>query len=176
MFLVNYVLATPLYIEELDGKLGLFEREAELQSREKRDIVEGLRSLCPGKHRVLSKTSTWMCTNLALLQNWRYRSESQCDSHSLVCLPSITRFGFPKCKPVYRLKQILHNDQRKIVKLNTGCFIYLFIFLSPFYWAGFVAQRERAQQDSKVPYKTSPTPHSHTKDSHSTGITLLLFE
>ena len=32
-------------------------------------------------------------------------------------------------------------------------FIYLF---SPFYWAGFVAQRERAEQDSKVPYKV---PH-----------------
>ena len=27
---------------------------------------------------------------------------------------------------------------------------------SPFYWAGFFAQRERAQQDFKVPYKV---PH-----------------
>ena len=35
-------------------------------------------------------------------------------------------------------------------------FFFLFIFFSPFYWAGFVAQRERAQQDSKVPYKV---PH-----------------
>ena len=54
MSFVNYVLAKPLYVEELDSKLGLFERQAELedllvnetsQSREKRDIVEGLRSL-----------------------------------------------------------------------------------------------------------------------------------
>ena len=130
MFIVNNVLAKPPCLKNMDGKLGLSEREAELehlrvnettQSREKRDIVEGLRSLCPEKHRVLSKTSIWMCTNLALLQSWRCRSESQCDSHSLVCLPSITRFAFPKCKPVYRLKQVLHNDQREIVKLNTGC-------------------------------------------------------
>ena len=30
---------------------------------------------------------------------------------------------------------------------------------SPFYWAGFVAQRERAQQDSKVPYKVPHLTH-----------------
>ena len=35
-------------------------------------------------------------------------------------------------------------------------FIYLFI---PFYWAGFVAQREMAQQDSKVPYKMPHLTH-----------------
>ena len=38
------------------------------------------------------------------------------------------------------------------------------------------AQRERAQEDFKVPFKGAPPhppPHSHTKDSHSTGITLL---
>ena len=29
----------------------------------------------------------------------------------------------------------------------------------PFYWAGFVAQRERAQQDSKVPYKVPHLTH-----------------
>ena len=34
--------------------------------------------------------------------------------------------------------------------------IYLF---SPFYWAGFVAQRERAQQDSKIPYKVPHLTH-----------------
>ena len=38
--------------------------------------------------------------------------------------------------------------------------VYLFIYLfSPFYWAGFVAQRERAQQDSKVPYKVPHLTH-----------------
>lgn len=105
-----------------------FEIEAELehllvnetsQSREKTDIVQGLRSLCPGKHRVLSKPAS------GCVQTWLYckicdidLTEPQCDSHSLVCLPSITRSGFPKCKPVYRLKQILHNDQRKIVHWN----------------------------------------------------------
>ena len=55
---------------------------------------------------------------------------------------------------------------------NTYRILYLH-----FYWAGFtVAQRERAQEDFNVPYEgapTSPTPHLHTKDSHSTGITLL---
>ena len=51
----------------------------------------------------------------------------------------------------------------------------IFWFMT-FYWAGFtVAQRERAQEDFKVPYEGalphSPT-YSYTKDSHSTGITL----
>ena len=40
---------------------------------------------------------------------------------------------------------------------------------SPFYWAGFVAHRERAQQDLK-------TGTRQAKDRHSTGITLLLYE
>ena len=38
------------------------------------------------------------------------------------------------------------------------------------------AQRERAQEDFKVLFKGAPPhppSHSHTKDSHSTGITLL---
>ena len=39
--------------------------------------------------------------------------------------------------------------------LRNHKFFFIFLF-SPFYWAGFVAQRERAQQDSKVPYKV---PH-----------------
>ena len=46
-----------------------------------------------------------------------------------------------------------------------------------FHWAGFtVAQRERVQEDFNVPFKGAPphpTPHSCTKDSHSTGITPL---
>ena len=38
--------------------------------------------------------------------------------------------------------------------------IYLFIYLFiPFYWAGFVVQRERAQQDFKVPYKVPHLNH-----------------
>ena len=46
-----------------------------------------------------------------------------------------------------------------------------------FFWAGFtVAQRERAQEDFKVPYEGAPphalTPNSCMKDSHSTVITL----
>ena len=40
-----------------------------------------------------------------------------------------------------------------------GLFTYLFI---SFYWAGFVAQRERAQQDFKVPYKVPHITHPHT--------------
>ena len=35
----------------------------------------------------------------------------------------------------------------------------IFFLFSPFYWAGFVAQRERAQQDSKVPYKVPHVTH-----------------
>ena len=59
--------------------------------------------------------------------------------------------------------------------VTTRCFVFVFAFA--FYWAGFtVAQRERAQEDFNVPYEGAPPhpPHIlHTKDSHSTGITLL---
>ena len=128
MFLVNNVLAKPLYLENLDGTLGHFERGDELQhlpvnetsqSREKRDAVKGLRELCPGSHSVSSKPAsgcvqTWLyCNNL---------TEPECATQSLGCLPSVARFGFPKCKPVYKWMQItLPNGQRKPLKLNTDC-------------------------------------------------------
>ena len=52
--------------------------------------------------------------------------------------------------------------------------IYWFI---TFYWAGFYSCPEgkgtRGLQGPIQRCPTSPTPHSHTKDSHSTGITLL---
>ena len=38
-------------------------------------------------------------------------------------------------------------------------FDLIFFLFSPFYWAGFVAQRERAQQDIKVPYKVPHLTH-----------------
>ena len=38
-------------------------------------------------------------------------------------------------------------------------FIWFMIWFISFYWAGFVAQRERAQQDSKVPYKVPHLTH-----------------
>ena len=37
--------------------------------------------------------------------------------------------------------------------------ILLFILFTPFYWAEFVAQRERAQRDFKVPYKVPHLTH-----------------
>ena len=37
--------------------------------------------------------------------------------------------------------------------------INIFYLFSPFYWTGFVAQRERAQQDLKVPYKVPHLTH-----------------
>ena len=38
-------------------------------------------------------------------------------------------------------------------------FFYLFDLFSSFYWAKFDAQRERAQQDFKVPYKVPHLTH-----------------
>ena len=45
--------------------------------------------------------------------------------------------------------------------LTTGIIVLLcsLIWFSPFYWAGLFAQRERAQQDSKVPYKVPHLTH-----------------
>ena len=55
--------------------------------------------------------------------------------------------------------------------------IYWFIDLLHFTGQDFIAaQRERAQEDFKVLFKGAPPhppSHSHTKDSHNTGITLL---
>ena len=56
-------------------------------------------------------------------------------------------------------------------------FIYLLFYLLHSTGQDFTAaQRERAQEDFKVLFKGAPPhppSHSHTKDSHSTGITLL---
>ena len=154
-FLVNNVLAKPLYLENLDGTLGHFERAAELQhpsvnetsqSRGKRDVnvLYGLRDLCPGtESKVLPKPGSG-CVRKWLHCHYNHNNliEPQCDSQSLRCLPSVARFGFPKCKPVYKWMQItLLNGQQKRLKLNTSCicawwlrkeertFIYLFMYL-----------------------------------------------
>ena len=37
---------------------------------------------------------------------------------------------------------------------------FILFYFSPFYWSGFVAQRERAQQDFKVPYKVPHLIHT----------------
>ena len=67
MFFVDNVLAKSLYVKNMDGKLDRSEREAEFkhlpvnetsQSREKRDILEGLKNICPGTHRVSSKPAS----------------------------------------------------------------------------------------------------------------------
>ena len=132
MFFVHYVLAKPLYLEDMDGKLGRFAREAELeqvlvnetsQNREKRDILEGLRSLCPRAGRALSKPASG-CVQSVLYCRIGDKDliEPQCGSNSFVCLPSIARFGFPKCKPVYKWMHItLRKGENKILKLIQNC-------------------------------------------------------
>ena len=68
---------------------------------------------------------------------------------------------FPAVVPLWSTKKISLTWQVRINSLvgmlyfECLCVMIFFLF-SPFYWAGFVAQRERAQQDSKVPYKV---PH-----------------
>ena len=154
-FLVNNVLAKPLYVENLDGTLGHFERAAELQhpsvnetsqSRGKRDVnvLNGLQDLCPGKESKVSPKPGSGCVRKWLYCHYNHNNliEPQCDSLSLRCLPSVARFGFPKCKPVYNWTQITLTDgQTKRLKLNSSCvcawwlrkeertFIYLFMYL-----------------------------------------------
>ena len=134
-FLVNNVLAKPLYLENLDGTLRHFERGAELQhlpvnetsqSRGKRDVnvIYGIPDLCPG-----TGSSELLKPRSGCVRKWLYCeynhynfTEPQCYNQSLGCLPSVARFGFPKCKPVYEWKQItLLNGQQKRLKLNTNC-------------------------------------------------------
>ena len=132
MFLVNSVFAKPLYLEDLGDKLGTLERNFRLQhlslnetsqSRGKRHVVEGIPNLCPGTYEVSAKPAS------GCVKNWLYcridninLTEPQCDSQSFVCLPSITRFGFPKCKPAYQWMQItLRNAQKKLLKLTSNC-------------------------------------------------------
>ena len=93
------------------------------QSREKRDIVEGLKNICPGTYRVSSKAAsgcvrTWLYCTL----NGENLSEPQCASQSTSCLHSISKFGFPKCAPLFCENEITFPDgQRKRIILNTAC-------------------------------------------------------
>ena len=62
------------------------------------------------------------------------------------------------------LAQPKGNAVRKIKQVGKRnccpCSKFLFpMNFSPFYWVGFVAQRERAQQDFKVPYKMPHLTH-----------------
>ena len=134
-FLVNSVLAKPLYLENLDGTLGHFERGAELQhppvnemsqSRGKRDVnvLYGITDLCPGTESIELQKPRSGCVRKWLYchKNHINLTEPQCDSQSLACLPSVARFGFPKCKPVYKWIQITFpKGQNKSLKLNTDC-------------------------------------------------------
>ena len=136
-FLVNNVLAKPLYLENLDGTLGHFERGAELQhppvnetsqSRGKRDVnvLNGIPDLCTVEESKRLPTPGSGCVREWLYCHYNHNNltEPQCDSQSLGCLPSVARFGFPKCKPaaVYKWMQItLLNGQTKRLKLNTDC-------------------------------------------------------
>ena len=59
---------------------------------------------------------------------------------------------------------------------NRGWFMMIYDLLHSTGQDFTAAQRERAQEDFKVLFKGAPPhppSHSHTKDSHSTGITLL---
>lgn len=131
MFIVNNVFAKPLSEEDQDGKLGVFDGEAELehlpvnetsQSSDKNYVVNGIQDIFPACQ-VSTKPAhgcvqTWLCCKF----NWVNLTEPQCASQSSGCFPSVTRFGFPKCKPIYKWMQIkLPNGQKKRLKLNTDC-------------------------------------------------------
>ena len=64
---------------------------------------------------------------------------------------------------VERIKEysMLTREVNNLNQTRITCkfFFFLNFFFSPFYWAGFVAQRERAQQDFKVPYKVPHLTH-----------------
>ena len=73
------------------------------------------------------------------------------------CVPLAVEFH-----PSYAQIPTLYNFVIPLV-LCTQLFRFRF---SPFYWAGFVAQRERAQQDFKVPYKVphlTPPPFTYER-------------
>ena len=132
-FLVNNVLAKPLYLENLDGTLGNFERGAELQhppvnetsqSRGKRDVnvLYGIADLCDVRQS--HELSNSGCVRAWLYCNYNQMKlkEPQCATHSVACLPSVARSGFPQCKPVYNWRKItLLNGQQKWLKLKTKC-------------------------------------------------------
>ena len=59
------------------------------------------------------------------------------------------------------------------VRSPAGALHFLFFLFSPFYWAGFVAQRERAQQDSKVPHLTQPPFTYERQPQHRDHPTLI---
>ncbi|XP_029198345.2 uncharacterized protein LOC114963335 [Acropora millepora] len=131
MFIVNNVFAKPLSEEDQDGKLGVFDGEAELehlpvnetsQSSDKNYVVNGIRDISPACQVSTKPAHGCVRTWLYCKFNWVNLTEPQCASQSSGCFPSVTRFGFPKCKPIYKWMQIkLPNGQKKRLKLNTDC-------------------------------------------------------
>ena len=73
------------------------------QTFDKIYALNGIRNLCPGTACEVSSKSACGCvqTWLSCEVNGKNLTESQCASQSLSCLHGVTRFGFPKCKPVY---------------------------------------------------------------------------
>ena len=59
--------------------------------------------------------------------------------------------NWPHNIATYNLDVVEHQGGGCPQKLITDLGTENDFFFSPLYWAGFVAQRERAQQDSKVP-------------------------
>jgi len=74
----------------------------------------------------------------------------------------------------------LSQDERRFMASVEGSTFIFYFFICILLGRIFtVAQREKGTRGLQRPLRrcpTSPTPHLHTKDSHSTGITLLLYE
>jgi len=61
---------------------------------------------------------------------------------------------------IKRLKNVILISEHPGFKFHSNNqWDWFDLWFSPFYWAGFVAQRERAQQDFKVPYKVPHLTH-----------------
>ena len=92
-------------------------------TRSKRQVLLGLRSLCPRVHTSTSQAGPSNPCVKAWYHCPKYNLvEAECNPMSLGCLSSIETHGYPKCEPVpKRVTITLSNGQKKSLLIAINC-------------------------------------------------------
>ena len=92
-------------------------------TRSKRQVLLGLRSLCPRMHTSTSQAGPSNSCVKAWYHCPKYNLvEAECNPMSLGCLSSIETHGYPKCEPVpKRVTITLSNGQKKSLLIAINC-------------------------------------------------------
>ena len=120
---------------------------------------------CWSKYKRVTSTNWQYCTEkYQILMTLHLGLHSGSWKSQLCCPASVLNYpSIYETKQVsYRMATKKKNKERKLAPNNCSSKVtshHCLLKFSTFYWAGFtVAQRERAQEDFKVPYEGAP-PH-----------------